>query len=165
MTNPLYLLFASVAIFPLAISYLKRNVAKPTTQMNLEGIVSILEDHGISASVDGPWIIFDHQEDVYAINTLRLPFLAIVKQTSLEEYSEYASAFIESAQAISLDVPMIYVYIDTDRNPTHRVIFQVNAVENCTTSFIQRLGIYLDILNEAERRFFCEIVQQENLQS
>ena len=153
------LLLAAVVIIAEIVSNhrYRKDVASYQAPLDSKSIVSLLQKNGILSSVVGPWIVFDYQGKEYTINTSKLPVFVVIKQTSLEEYQHNATDLQEVAQAISLDTAMATIHIDG--NPADRAIIQVNAIETCLESFTQRLIIYLDIIEETEKRFFDEIVQ------
>ena len=153
------LLLAAVVIIAAIVSNhrYRKDVASYQAPLDSKSIVSLLQKNGILSSVVGPWIVFDYQGKEYTINTSKLPVFVVIKQTSLEEYQHNATDLQEVAQAISLDTAMATIHIDG--NPADRAIIQVNAIETCLESFTQRLIIYLDIIEETDKRFFDEIVQ------
>ena len=139
----------------------RKTVADCQATISPESIVSLLCRKGICSSVKEQWIIFSHKDKEYAINTSKLPILVVIKQTSLEGYQKYTDDIEDVAHTISLDMPMSSIHIDG--NPARRVIFQVNAVENCITAFVQRLIIYIDILDETEMLFFKEVSARNHM--
>ena len=153
--NSLLLCLVAITALTISIIRLKKTVASYQTPVNSKSIVSLLGRNGTASSVVGPWIVFDYQGKEYTINTSKLPVLVVIKQTSIEEYQYNATDLQEVAQVVSLDTAMATIYVDG--NPANRVIIQVNAVETCLGSLAQRLNIYLDIIEEAETRFFDEI--------
>lgn len=132
-----------------------RAVDNYPTALNADSIAPLLERNGFSSLVEGPWIIFNHLGQEYTINTSKMPFLFIIKQTSLDGFLRYSNVFQDVAQTVSLDTAMVTIHLDG--SPANRVIFQVNAVENCITSFIERLHIYLELLDETEALYFEEV--------
>ena len=133
----------------------RKAVANYQAPLDSKSIVALLQRNGLLSSVVGPWIVFDYQGKEYTINTSKLPVLAVIKQTSLEECRHNTTDLREVAQAVSLDTAMATVHIDG--NPADRVIIQVNSIETCLGSLAQTLNIYLEIIEETETRFFDEI--------
>lgn len=127
--------------------------------LDIKSIQTYLKRDGTSYSVISPWIVFDHQGKEYAINTSTLPVLVVIKQTSLEGFQKSAKVLREVAQDVSLDTVMTTVHIEGD--PASRAVIQLNAIETCVCAFDQRLGIYLEIIDETERRFFEEVGQKQ----
>lgn len=155
------ILLFTVVIIALAVSIarLKRINANYKAPICAESIVSLLWRNGTSSSVKGPWIIFHHLGQEYTINISKLPVLIVIKQTSLEGFQENTVVLREVAQAVSLDTVLATVQIEGA--PAKRAVIQLNAIETCVGAFAQRLNIYIDIINETERRFFEEIVQRQ----
>lgn len=155
-TLNLILLFA-VVIIVLTVSLFRLTKANAGYQapISAKSIVTLLRRNGTSSTVKGPWILFNYQDQEYTIHTSKLPVLVVVKQTSLEGLQEKTNVLRDVALAVSLDTAMASIHIDG--NPASRVIIQVNAIETCLGSFAQRLSIYLDIIDETEKRFFDEI--------
>lgn len=155
-TLNLILLFA-VVIIALTVSIFRLNKKSADYQapISSKSIVTLLRRNGTSSTVKGPWIIFNYQDQEYTIHTSNLPVLVVVKQTSLEGLQENTNVLRDVAQAVSLDTAMASIHIDG--NPANRAIIQVNAIETCMGAFAQRLSIYLDIIDETEKRFFDEI--------
>lgn len=155
-TLNLILLFA-VVIIALTVSIFRLNKANADYQapISAKSIVTLLRRNGTSPTVKGPWIIFNHQDQEYTIHTSKLPVLVVLKQTSLAGFQEKTNVLKDAAQAVSLDTAMASIYIDG--NPANRAIIQVNAIETCIGAFAKRLSIYLDIIDETEKRFFDEI--------
>ena len=151
------ILLFTVCIIAMTVSIirLKRANADYQAPISSKSIVSFLRRNGTSPTVKGPWIIFNHQDQEYTIHTSKLPVLVVLKQTSLAGFQERTNVLKDVAQAVSLDTAMASIYIDG--NPANRAIIQVNAIETCLGSFAQRLSIYLDIIDETEKRFFDEI--------
>ena len=85
--------------------------------------------------------------------------MVVIKQTSLEGFQKSAKVLREVAQDVSLDTVMTTVHIEGD--PASRAVIQLNAIETCVFAFDQRLGIYLEIIDETERRFFEEVGQRQ----
>ena len=155
-TLNMILLFALV-IIALTVSILRLNKANADYQapISAKSIVTLLRRNGTSSTVKGPWILFNYQDQEYTIYTSKLPVLVVVKQTSLEGLQEKTNVLRDVAQAVSLDTAMASIHIDG--NPANRAIIQVNAIETCLGAFAQKLSIYLDIIDETEKRFFDEI--------
>ena len=155
-TLNLILLFA-VVIIALTVSIFRLNKTNADYQapISAKSIVTLLRRNGTSSIVKGPWIIFNYQDQEYTIHTSKLPVLVVVKQTSLEGLQEKTNVLRDVAQAVSLDTAMASIHIDG--NPANRAIIQVNAIETCMGAFAQRLSLYLDIIDETEKRFFDEI--------
>lgn len=153
--NTLLIISFAIVAVTVGIIRLKKIVADFHAPLNTTSIVSFFNRIGVSTSVEGAWIVFDNKGKEYAINTSKLPILAIIKQTSLEGYHEDTTVLREVAQGVSLDTAMASIHVDG--NPANRVIIQVNAIETCMGSFSQRLSIYQDIIEDMERRFFDEI--------
>lgn len=155
-TLNMILLFALV-IIALTVSIFRLNKANADYQapISAKSIVTLLRRNGTSSTVKGPWIMFNYQDQEYTIYTSKLPVLVVVKQTSLEGLQEKTNVLRDVAQAVSLDTAMASIHLDG--NPANRAIIQVNAIETCLGAFAQRLSIYLDIIDETEKRFFDEI--------
>ena len=155
-TLNLILLFA-IVIIALTVRIIRLNKANADFQapISAKSIVTLLRRNGTSSTVKGPWIIFNYQGQEYTIHASKLPVLVVVKQTSLAGLQERTNVLRGIAQAVSLDTAMASIHIDG--NPASRAIIQVNAIETCLGSFAQRLSIYLDIIDETEKRFFDEI--------
>lgn len=149
-------LFTGV-IIALAVSIirLKRTNANYQAPISAESIVSLFGKNGTSSSVTGDWIIFHHQDQEYTINISKLPILIVIKQTSLEGFQGNAIVLREVAQAVSLETVLTTVHVEG--TPANRVVIQLNAIETCLGAFAKRLSIYLDIIDETEKRFFDEI--------
>lgn len=139
----------------------KKVIADYNVPLDSQSIVALLKRHGVLSSVMGSWVVFDNQGKEYAINISKLPVLVIIKQTSLEDYQDNVAAFQEIAQTLSLDTVMASIHVDG--NPVNRAIIQVDAIETCMGSFAQRLKIYMDIIEETEKRFFEEIRRREKI--
>ncbi len=154
-TLNLILLFA-IVIIALTVRIIRLNKANADfqTPISAKSIVTLLRRNGISSTVKGPWILFNYQGQEYTIHTSKLPVLVVVKQTSLEGLQERTNVLRDIAQAVSLDTAMASIHIDG--NPATRAIIQVNAIETCLGAFAQRLSLYLDIIDETEKRFFDE---------
>ena len=159
-TLNMILLFA-VVIIALTVIIIRLNKANADYQapISAKSIVTLLRRNGTSSTVKGPWILFNYQDQEYTIYTSKLPVLVVVKQTSLGGLQEKTNVLWDVAQAISLDTAMASIHIDG--NPASRAIIQVNAIETCIGAFAQRLSIYLDIIDETEKRFFDEIKRKK----
>lgn len=152
----LILLFAVVIIaLIVSIFRLSKDNAEYRASISTQSIVTLLRRNGTSSAVKGPWIIFNRRDQEYTIHTSNLPVLVVIKQTSLAGLHEKTTVLRDIAQAISLDMAMASIHIDG--NTANRAIIQVNAIETCLGAFAQRLSIYLDIIDETEKRFFDEI--------
>ena len=153
--NMILLLTGVIIALVVNIIRLNKSNVRYQAPISAESIVSLFWRNGTSSSVNGDWIIFHHQDQEYAINISRLPILIIIKQTSLNGYQEDTNILNEVAQSISLDT--VLVTIQVERKLANRAVIQLNAIETCLGAFAQRLSIYLDVINETEKRFFDEI--------
>lgn len=153
--NMILLFVVIIVVLIVNIIWLIRDNADYQTPISAKSIVSFLQRNGTSSTVKGPWIIFYHKNQEYTIHTSRLPVLVVIKQTSLEGLQEKTNVLRDVARAVSLNTAMASIHIDG--NPANRAIIQVNAIETCLGAFAQRLSIYLDIIDETEKRFFGEI--------
>ena len=153
--NSLILCTVAITAVTITIIQVKRTVANYQTPLDSKSIVSLLRRNGSSSSVMGSWIVFNYQGQEYTINTSKLPVLVIIKQTSIEKYKDNTSILREVAQAVSLDTVLAMIHVA--ENPANRAVIQLNAIETCLGAFAQRLNIYLDIIEETEKRFFEEI--------
>lgn len=125
------------------------------SELTSRKIFDILDSKGLKPSMSGHWIVFVSQEDEYAINTSGYPVLSLLKQTSLDGYDNDPDLHEAVAMRITGEIMMTKIHIKN--SPSHRVIFQLNAVEDNSFNFEKRLEIYLDIIKEAEERFFSEV--------
>ena len=151
------LLLSAVVIVTVLVSNhrYKKVVANYRSRLDSKSIVTLLQRNGTLSSVVGPWIVFNYQGKEYTINTSKLPVLVVIKQTSLEEHQHNTTDLQEVAQAVSDNIVLATVYVE--RNSPNRIIIQLDAIETCLGAFAQRLSIYLDIIDETEKRFFEEI--------
>lgn len=154
--NTMLLFTVMVIAMIVNIIRIKNPTASFQAPVNAESIVSLLLRNGISPTVKGPWIVFCWHDQEYTVNTSKLPILVVIKQTSLVEFHENSGVFKEVAQSISLDTAMVSVNIDGE--PASRAIIQVYSIETCMEAFERRLIIYLNLINETEKRFIDEIV-------
>lgn len=157
--NSMLLFIVVIIVLAVSIFQLKRSNANYQAPLSAESIVSLLWRNGTSSSVKGPWIIFHHLDQEYTINISKLPVLIVIKQTSLEGFQENTVVLREVAQAVSLDTVLATVQIEGAT--AKRAVIQLNAIETCVGAFAQRLSIYLDIIDETEKRFFDEIERRK----
>lgn len=158
--NSMLLFIVVIIVLAVSIIRLKRSNANYQAPLSAESIASLLWRNGISSSVKGAWIIFHHQDQEYTINISKLPILIVIKQTSLEGFQEDTVVLRDIAQAVSLDTVLAMVHVEG--TPANRAVIQLNAIETCVGAFAQRLSIYLDIIDETEKRFFDEIERRNN---
>lgn len=157
--NSMLLFIVVIIVLAVSIIRLKRSNANYQAPLSAESIVSLLWRNGTSSSVKGAWIIFHHQGQEYTINISKLPILIVIKQTSLEGFQENTAVLRDVAQAVSLDTVLATVHVE--EIPANRAVIQLNAIETCLGAFAQRLSIYLDIIDETEKRFFDEIERKK----
>lgn len=130
--------------------------AEVPSNLTQQRIVEILDSKGLKPFFNGHWIVFVFHEQEYAINTSGYPIFSLLKQTALDGFPIEPGLHEEVAIRISGEIIMTKIHIKD--NPSRRVVFQLDAVENCPIDFEKRLDMYIDIINEAEIRFFKEIV-------
>jgi len=58
---------------------------------------------------------------------------------------------------LELSSEIILAKVHVTHEASARAIFQVDAIENSTQNFDKRLDFYIEILNNAEARFFHAI--------
>lgn len=130
-----------------------------STQLTPSLIVGILEGKGMNPSRSGKWIVFMHQGDEYAMSISGYPVMSLLKQSSLEDNLDDANHQKEIADKLTREIMMTKISI-TDE-PSRRVIFHLDAIENNASDFASRLEIYLAIIGEAEERFFQETAREK----
>lgn len=145
---------------PLLTTFSQSDNAEDSSELTPQRIVDILDSKGMKPSLNGHWIIFVSQEDEYAINTSGYPVLSLLKQTDLDGFPIEASLHEKVASRITGEILMTKIHIKD--YPSRRVIFQLDAIEDNTFNFGKRLEIYLEIIKEAEERFFREVTAKKN---
>lgn len=131
------------------------NVDVPS-KLTPQRIVDILDSKGLKPSLNGHWIVFVFHEAEYAINASGYPILSLLKQTDLDGFPIDPDLHEKVARRITGEIMMTKIHIKD--YPSPRVIFQLDAIEDNTFNFGKRLEIYLEIIKEAEERFFREVI-------
>lgn len=124
-------------------------------ELNTRAIFRALCEKGLKPSIIDSWIVFRSQGCEYAIDTSRLPVFAILKQTAIDSMD--ADRDVTKKIALELSSEIILAKVHVTHEASARAIFQVDAIENSTQNFDKRLDYYIEILNNAEARFFHAI--------
>ena len=140
---------------PLISTFRQSDNADVPSKLTPQRIVDILDLKGLKPSLNGTWIVFVSQEEEYAINTSGYPVFSLLKQTALDGFPIEPGLHEEMASRITGEIMMTKIHIKD--YPSRRVIFQLDAIEDNTFNFGKRLEIYLEIIKEAEERFFREV--------
>ena len=120
--------------------------------LDKESVMEAIRFNGFVPEAEDDRVCFKAQGDSFVVDVERLPIISVVRYFSLDPKDWEMDLMREAAREATDNIIMAKVFLTGD-NEDDGIVFQVVSIENKYDHFKDCLTRYMDIVNDAQRRF------------